>query len=355
MKFMKKFLVAGVFLTSAALAQEGSDIRNVCDTLIHSTNSKVTLKLAYLDETKWDGSKDLKTPSSVEKKRYTELKELTPLRYMLQKVPYSLTAGCSNSRYNEYKYYSWAKGASSWSQGTMNDYATAILDIHGNKMNGYDSTNTYNFLVFHQGSLPEESYQAGEIMASRTYDFRFDWWYAAIAYYRVTRVDSTVNADKSVTYTTYGSWSLGGAVAMDSASVVAQARASLDIPDSIKDVKLQVLHAVYMDERKIGEVISSSASAEPNSSASAEPNTSASVDPNTSASYDPESSAEWSSSANELTSIAELNAVPRMFGHRREVRRLDGSFVKESEALAPGVYYVKGENGLWKKQIALPR
>ena len=63
---------------------------------------------------------------------------------------------------------------------------------------------------------------------------------------------------------------------------------------------------------------------------------------------------ESSSSEEQSTIISRLGVAPRVFNGPREVRRLDGSKVKAGEALVPGVYYVKGLDGRWKKQVKLP-
>ena len=38
-----------------------------------------------------------------------------------------------------------------------------------------------------------------------------------------------------------------------------------------------------------------------------------------------------------------------------QVRRLDGSVVKSSEKLGPGVYYVKYSTGIWQKKAVLSK
>jgi hypothetical protein len=63
---------------------------------------------------------------------------------------------------------------------------------------------------------------------------------------------------------------------------------------------------------------------------------------------------EESSSSQGTTALGRMEKSPRTFGTVRDVRRLDGSRVKVGETLAPGVYYVKGVDGRWKKQIEMP-
>ena len=65
------------------------------------------------------------------------------------------------------------------------------------------------------------------------------------------------------------------------------------------------------------------------------------------------SSVEESSSSEGTTALGRLDVAPRAF-NAREIRRLDGTRIKAGEALVPGVYYVKGLDGRWKKQVELP-
>lgn len=367
MNLAKKVLFVGMLLGVSAWAEESIYVRNVCDTLLHSSFPKVTLKMAYMDETLWKGSKDLKTATSVTQTRHEDIWTLKPSRNTKYNFPYTVTASCSETYFNDYKYYSWLSSSSSgrWEQGSS-DYATVILDIHGNKMNGYDSTNTNNLLVFVEDDFPEDgSYRSGEILASKTYEFQFDWWYASVAYYHVTRRDTVVKGGETKV-TTAGKYYFGESVGMDSVTVVDQAKKAVAIPDSIKDVTLQVVHGIFMDERKIGlssssenEVSSSSQSAEPASSENEVSSSSLSAEPASSENEVSSSSqlAEPASSDDEygLTSIANLKSVPKFSGSRLQVRRLDGSLVAPGDAMVPGVYYVKGANGIWKKQMVLPR
>ena len=67
------------------------------------------------------------------------------------------------------------------------------------------------------------------------------------------------------------------------------------------------------------------------------------------------SSTEPESSSSENTT--RLVTMPNRDGSARmvQVRALDGSIVKNSGNLAPGVYYVKYSNGKWGKMAVLPR
>jgi hypothetical protein len=96
---------------------------------------------------------------------------------------------------------------------------------------------------------------------------------------------------------------------------------SLDIPDSISKIQIHQFHVVLVDPNKN----------QPESS----------------------SSVEESSSSEETTVLGRMERTPRVFNDSREVRRLDGSIVKQGESLKPGVYYVRGMDGRWKKNVQL--
>ena len=137
----------------------------------------------------------------------------------------------------------------------------------------------------------------------------------------------------------------GAAFRLDSAEAVSAALAVLNknenVPDTLSKIQVQVLRPVLTDPNKKA-VNSSSSVAE---SSSSEAKSSSSVV--SSSSVEPESS-------ESSTAIGRLQATPRAFGAARAIRRLDGSVVKAGEQLVPGVYYVKGVDGRWKKQVELP-
>lgn len=396
MKLVKKIVAAGLLLGASVWADEGVFIRNVCDSLVQSSSPKVSLKLAQIEETHWYGDRTLKKRDSVKVKSYTDIKDFAPLPTPSKSVfdgyymPYSIKAGCSETKNNPFVYAQYSKSRG-WELSDGSDrYETVIYDVHAIDFAGYNENNSYNFLAMAEGSLPDNgSYMAGEFMVSKTFEFRFEWWFAGILY-----------TYKDGDYTNY---KFGASVAMDSASAVSGAASSLSIPESISQVQLQVVKAVLMDERKIGLDINSSSamkesssSAEVTSSASVAPlsaSSSSAVEKNSSSSTKTEmssssetgkssssetvessSSGEGKSSSSEavkscssdadrsssskkddVTSIAGLKVSPVSAGSRVQVRRLNGSVVAENEILTPGVYYVKTSNGLWKKQMVLPR
>jgi hypothetical protein len=174
---------------------------------------------------------------------------------------------------------------------------------------------------------------------------------------------------------------------LDSLSSLTNALKSLDIPDSISKIQIHQFHVVLTDPNKNQPVSSSSEESSSSSVASSSSEKSASSSSysgagpwncgdnpllscsstyygsssstskeNSSSSYVQTSSSEQESSSSEeqSTIIGRLGVAPRVFNGPRELRRLDGSKVKAGESLAPGVYYVKGLDGRWKKQVELP-
>lgn len=314
MFFLKNFGILTLFAAVTALAQtEESNIRNVCDTLALSEKASVTLKLASLEETMWYGDKALKKSDSVKVSKIDGYENFKPqFDYFPNRLPYSVTAACSESGNSRVTYADWFSNGSKWELTEDEEpYWTYIMDINAIEMDGYDETNTYNFLVLTSGPIGE-SFNPGELLASRTYEFQFDWWFASVGFVIPSKTVEINGKDTTTTYRYSRRYS--GAIGMDSVATVKSALSKLTIPDSIGKVSLQVLHAVLMDERKIPE-----------------------------------------SDNGDLTGLkVDRNARPtsRTAG---QIRRLDGSLVAENAIFVPGVYYVKDQDGLWKKQMVLPR
>ena len=320
----KKVCLAGLVATVFSFAQEETEtyIRNICDTLSSSATPKVELKLKRVEETLWYGSRDLKKTDSVKVNLHEDYGSITPIMQKISlRIPYSINAGCVTSNYNLFKYGEWDQNGKKWTLNDENeDYSSWIVDVNIYKIDDFDSTNSYNVLVVKKGGISDDlSFSAEDLMVSRTFEFAFDSW-QAIALARVKKSDGGA--------TLYS----GSAFRLDSAEAVAAALASLnkrtEIPDTLSKIQVQVLRSVLTDPNKKA-VNSSSSVAE--SSSSVEP-----------------------ASSESSTAIGRLQATPRAFGTARAVRRLDGSVVKSGEQLAPGVYYVKGLDGRWKKQVELP-
>ena len=318
----KKVCLAGLVATVFSFAQEETYIRNICDTLSVSATPKVELKLKRVEETLWYGSRDLKKTDSVKVNLHEDYGSITPIMQKISlRIPYSINAGCVTSNYNLFKYGEWDQNGKKWTLNDENeDYSSWIVDVNIYKIDDFDSTNSYNVLVVKKGGISDDlSFSAEDLMVSRTFEFAFDSW-QAIALARVKKSDGGA--------TLYS----GSAFRLDSAEAVAAALASLnkrtEIPDTLSKIQVQVLRSVLTDPNKKA-VNSSSSVAE--SSSSVEP-----------------------ASSESSTAIGRLQATPRAFGTARAVRRLDGSVVKSGEQLEPGVYYVKGLDGRWKKQVELP-
>ena len=374
---MKRILWLIMIVVAFSFAQEETEtyIRNICDTLPNSATPLVELKMAYVDVGQWYGSKDLSKKDSSSVKRYKSYESIKPFRdkKISLSLPYSITASCAETQYNLYKIAQWNESSLSWDLNADNDdYATYIMDANMVEFPGYNVSNSYNILAFRKGSLPQDgSYKAEDLMVSRTFEFQFDWWYTYTAY--------------TVVSTTSIKWKMTASYGLDSLSSLTNALKSLDIPDSISKIQIHQFHVVLTDPNK-KEVASSSSAMSSSSvaSSSSEAASSSSVASSTSeaSSSSKESSSsskgssssiasssskaksssseassasekKSSSSSKKTTAIDRLVSMPRVF-EAREVRRLDGSLVKVGEQLMPGVYYVKGVDGRWKKQVELP-
>lgn len=365
---MKRILCLVMVAMAFSFAQNETYVRNICDTL---GAKEVTLQLQQIEETLWYGSKDLSNSDSVKKTVFKDYQDVKPLNgKFTEKLPVSIKASCVESRNQLFQYATWS--IDKWSfVNNDSGYATMIMDVNQYQFPGLDATNSFNVLAIRKGSLPENnSYSSKELMVSRTFELNFDWWYSLALYYRGLKFSYTA------------------VVAMDSLSVVKSSIQSLNIPDSISKVQLQIFHVVLTDPNK--KIVASSSSTAPESSSSVTSSSSeksassssysgagpwncgdnpllscsstyygsssSTSKENSSSSYVQTSSSEQESSSSEeqSTIIGRLGVAPRVFNGPREVRRLDGSKVKAGESLTPGVYYVKGLDGRWKKQVELP-
>ncbi|MBR4398649.1 MAG: hypothetical protein IKT05_05635 [Fibrobacter sp.] len=341
---LKKLCLVGLAATAFSFAQEETFIRNICDSLPASATPKVGLKLDRVEETIWYGSRDLKKSDSVKVNRHADYSTITPIiQKMDLRIPYSVDAGCTVSNYNLFKYGEWGQNSKKWSLNDENDdYGTWIIDVNINKIAGFDSSNSYNVLVVKKGGIPEElSFSSNELMVSKTFEFAFESW-QAIVVGRVKRVTETEEVTSLYS---------GSAYRLDSAEAVTAALAAFnknaDVPDSLSKIQVQVLRPVLADPNK--KVANSSSSVAVSSSSEAKSSSS-----DASSSSAKSSSSVAPSSSESAEAIGPQQAKPRTFGMVRAVRRLDGSQVKAGEQLVPGVYYVKGVDGRWKKQVELP-
>lgn len=323
--------------SSSVIESSSSAIRNICDTLRFVENSLVELVPAYVDETNWYGNSHTWKKDSVNTKRHdsyeTVLINGTQFSYEL---PLSIKATCRETRGVAYKFATW-NDDKAWIEKVSNNYATYIYDSRSISFASYDSTNTYNMLAFVPEKIPENfAFASNQILVSRTYEFAFEWWFAGASYqhsFRGTGSDS-LKVFTSSRYTSSAS--------NDSLKAVQSALEALNVPDTTKSVRIQVVKVVLVDSRKAPEPESSSSgNVESSSSDDVEISSSSEVKPSSSSSEGPD----------RFVATRSLGEPARIL----LVRNLDGSVVKYSGRLAPGVYYVKKSDGKWSKMAVLPR
>lgn len=410
---MKKlfFVLAALMTVPALYAAEDTPIQNVCDSLSLGATPVIELVPAYIDESNWYGNPKTWAKDSSNAKRHetyeTVKVSMSSNKTML--MPVSIPAGCLEMPGQQVKYVKWHQ---EWEPYTEDDVETRIYTMRELAMNGHDETNTYNILAFVPGQIPQDySFQSHQLLFSATFEFAFEYWFASASFEHKFRNadDSESTVRTSIKYVTSGG--------NDSLGVVSTVLEGLNIPDTTNSIHIQTLKVVLVDSRKVPEpessssmVVSSSSevksssshtpatsssaeqsssseepvesssseaptssevnsssshgldessSSEVGTSSSTEPETSSSAEPGTSSSGDaPASSSsgtEPASSSSEgstrLVTAPAQGATARMV----QVRTLDGSIVKNSGNLAPGVYYVKYSNGKWSKMAVLPR
>lgn len=404
---MKKlfFVLAALMTVPALYAAEDTPIQNVCDSLSLGETPVIELVPAYIDESNWYGNPQTnpwtKDSSSVVRHETYETVKVSISTKKTMQLPVSIPASCRELPGQEVKYAKWTT-SKTWEPYTEDDVETRIYTMRELSMNGHDETNTSNILAFVPGGIPQDyAFKSNQLLFSVTFEFAFEYWFASVSYKHKTESGATTY------YVTSGG--------NDSLSVVNSAFGGLSLPDTTKSIHIQTLKVVLVDSRKLPQpessssvvvsssseekssssetpVISSSveqsssseaptSSADVESSSSAKPETSSSTGPVLSSSSNvPESSSAQessssdkpatsssgeqevsSSSAKPESSSSEkttrLVTAPNLDGSARmvQVRTLDGSIVKNSGNLAPGVYYVKYSNGKWSKMAVLPR
>lgn len=368
MNILKSILACGLACAAVSFAEENRE-KNICSEL---GTDVVNLKLAYVDEIKWYGNLDLTQADSVKTIRHEAVDGMpaigTDFPYF---IPYSVDAGCLVKKNVSYSYLQWNNSGKIWEVNSDNhDYATSIVDIHGNRTDMFDSTNAYNLLLIraHNASLDDGSFGPEELFVSRTYELAFESWFATAKTTETKPV--VINGENFTAVYSYYGYSMS----QDSLKTAKKAIESVTVPDGVDKVELQIFHAVMKDpNRNVPEVESSSSSTPvvassssvvpvEASSSSATPvaaSSSSVVSEISSSSVAPvassssESPVESSSSEGTLV-MKSLQVAPAISG-ARQVRRLDGSVVKSGEVMKPGVYYVQGMDGLWKKQMVKTR
>ena len=414
---MKKFFLALVALAMvpALYAADDTLYRNVCDSLSLGEQPVIELVPAYIEESNWYGNPHTWVKDSSNFRRHESYQTLS-MNYSknaTMQIPVSITASCHEMQGTEVGFAKWTT-SQVWEYTKGDDfYSTYIYDIHALKMDGHDSSNTYNILAFVPGTIPTDyGFQSNQLLFSSTFEFAFEWWFASVKY--------QYNKDA-----THIGIKFGSAASNDSLKAVNAAVKALTVPDTIKSVRLQVIKVVLGDSRKplsrssseassssenssssfspvscSSEEASSSSSAATSSSSqkvsssSADPVSCSSVESSSSAeqsssSKEAESSSSGTSSSSEASSSASAESssgteassssdaessssdvessssegptrlatmsAPEAAVHVVQVRSLDGSVVKNAGNLAPGVYYMKYSNGVWRKTAVMPR
>ena len=412
---MKKFFLALVALAMvpALYAADDTLYRNVCDSLSLGEQPVIELVPAYIEESNWYGNPHTWVKDSSNFRRHESYQTLS-MNYSknaTMQIPVSITASCHEMQGTEVGFAKWTT-SQVWEYTKGDDfYSTYIYDIHALKMDGHDSSNTYNILAFVPGTIPTDyGFQSNQLLFSSTFEFAFEWWFASARYQHHTDATHITNR-------------FGSSAGNDSLKVV-NAAISV-VPDTIKSVRLQVIKVVLGDSRKpLSSSSSEASSSSENSSSSFSPVScsseeasssssaatssssqkvsSSSADPVSCSSVESSSSAEQSSSSKEAessssgtsssseasssvsaesssgteassssdaesstsdvessssegpTRLATMSA-PEAAVHVVQVRSLDGSVVKNAGNLAPGVYYMKYSNGVWRKTAVMPR
>lgn len=349
MNILKSVLACGLAFAAMSFAEDDRE-KNICSEL---GTDVVNLKLAYVDEIKWYGNLDLTQADSVKTIRHETFDDMPAIgKDFPYHIPYSLEAGCLIKKSVTYSYLQWDNYEKRWDVNSdHHDYATTIVDIHGNKTDSFDSTNAYNLLMVraHNADFEDGSYTPEELFVSKTYELAFESWFATA---KTLETKPVVIDGKTHTAVYYY---YGFAITQDSLKTAKKAIESVTVPDGVDKVELQIFHAVMKDpNRKAPEIEYSSSSAQLNASSSSEvPGGASSSSTESVVSSSSETSIQSSSAEGTLV-MKSLQAVPAISGVR-QVRRLDGSVVKANEVMKPGVYYVQGMDGLWKKQMVKTR
>ena len=356
--YMKKFFLALVALAMvpALYAAEDTPIQNVCDSLSLGEQPVIELVPAYIEESNWYGNpqtwvKD--SSNSTRHESYETVKVSISTKKTMQ-LPVSISASCRELPGQEVKYVKW-NTHQEWEPYTEDDVETRIYTMRELSMNGHNETNTSNILAFVPGGIPQDyAFKSNQLLFSVTFEFAFEYWFASASYRHKTQSGTTT------TYVT--------AMGNDSLKIVDLVVDGLAVPDTIKSIHIQTLKAVLVDSRKPLLPAESSSSETPVASSSSEElaeSSSSETPVISSSSEDVESSSseapETSSSAEENSSSSEgptRLVTSRSLGkpaHVMQVRSLDGTIVKNTGRLAPGVYYVKDSDGKWNRMAVLPR
>ena len=395
---MKCFqLVAAIaFAFTVSANAQGDEVfyRNVCDTLASKGHAPVTLAASTIAEYNWDVTLNSGTWNYGTQKTsiHNSFSTLTPIVTSASyRFPFSVKADCREMNGVYFKYVTWNKA---WAADSL-EYATYIYDTHAMALPDYDSTNANNLLVMTNNPPIDgkASFEAGEILVSIPYEFAFDWWFVGIRY--------------GLSYTS--------SIGHDSLTVFNSLVSSVKgmLPDTLTTLKVQVIKVVLKDVVKSESIktpfssssVTQSSTSQPTSSTEP-PKSSSSVKsssskPASSSTEPPKSSAGNSSSSKENSSASKPSSsskdAPGSSASEKssdskpgssskgfdsssskassssgktsiamtrtelvedvvvEMRTLDGSLVKNSRNVKPGIYYMKTSRGTWIKKAVLPK
>ena len=400
---MKCFqLVAAIaFAFTVSANAQGDEVfyRNVCDTLASRGHAPAKLAASTLAEYNWgvtlnsgtwkNGSWNYGTQKTTIHDSYGSLNLV--VSSASYRFPFSVKADCREMDGVFFKYVTWDKA---WKADSL-EYATYIYDTHALAIPGYDSTNANNLLVMTSNPPIDgkNSFEAGEILVSKPYEFAFEWWFVGIRY--------------GLSYTS--------SIGHDSLKVFNTVISSVKdkLPDTLDTLKVQVVKVVLKDVVKSDSIktpfssssVIQSSTSQPTSSteppkSSSSVNSSAS-NPASSSTEPPKSSAGNSSSSKENSSASKPSSsskdAPGSSASEKssdskpgssskgsdsssskassssgktsiamtrtelvedevvEMRTLDGSLVKNSRNVKPGIYYMKTSRGTWIKKAVLPK
>ena len=406
---MKCFqLVAAIaFAFTVSANAQGDEVfyRNVCDTLASKGHAPAKLAASTLAEYNWgvtlnsgtwkNGSWNYGTQKTTIHDSYGSLNLV--VSSASYRFPFSVKADCRELDGVFFKYVTWDKA---WKADSL-EYATYIYDTHAMALPDYDSTNANNLLVMTSNPPIDgkDSFEAGEILVSKPYEFAFEWWFVGIRY--------------GLSYTS--------SIGHDSLKVFNAVISSVKdkLPDTLDTLKVQVVKVVLKDVVKSDSIktpfssssVTQSSTSQPTSSteppkssssvksSNSKPASSSTEPPkssagNSSSSKDNSSASKPSSSSKDApgssattigSSASEKSSTSKTSSSSKgsksssskassssgktsiamtrtelvedvvvEMRTLDGSLVKNSGNVKPGIYYMKTSRGTWIKKAVLP-
>lgn len=410
-------VLAAFAMASVAFAQDTSSvyIRNACD----SISTMIEFVPAYIEESNWYGNPQTWTKDSTNFKFHETYKTVNVSSSNFKdSLPLSIQAKCLETPNTTYKYAVW-NSSKEWVEDESDEFTTVIYDIHNLKMNGHDSTNTNNILAFVPGDIPATFPSSHLLFSETfEFAFEW-WYASASYTHRYknpeddsltirmrTRYGSSVSNDSlKAVNSAINALSIPDTmksvriqvlkvVLIDSRKPLSSSSSEPSSSSSSNPVSCSAEQSSSSSsdgksssseekssssEAESSSSVSSSSSANPVScsaevSSSSEASSSSEGKSSSSEAESSSSEASSSSSAEPVSCSAEVSSSSdaessssegpvRIFAlegpdaskHVVQVRRLDGSIVKSSEKLGPGVYYVKYSTGVWQKKSVLSK